>query len=56
MIDTFFDIAGPVGGLVLLVSCCCIFVVGIPLSQWIDYRRDIKKHGKETADEIRKRW
>ena len=27
-----------------------------PLVQWIDYRRDCKKYGKETADEIRRRW
>ena len=56
MIETFLDMIGVEGGLILLVSCCCIFVVGIPLAQWIDYRRDIKKHGKEIADEIRRRW
>ena len=27
----------------------------LPLSQWIDYKRDCKKHGKEQADEIWKR-
>lgn len=27
----------------------------IPLGQWISYKRDCKKHGKEQADEIWKR-
>lgn len=40
-----------VAGLIAL-----IFVVGIPAGQWIAYRRDCKKYGKETADEIRRRF
>ena len=28
----------------------------LPLGQWIDYKMDCKKYGKETADEIRRRW
>lgn len=27
----------------------------IPIYQWIDYKRDCKKHGKEQADEIWRR-
>ena len=27
----------------------------IPLGQWISYKRDCKKHGKEQADEIWRR-
>ena len=27
----------------------------LPLAQWIDYKRDCKKYGKEQADEIWKR-
>lgn len=27
----------------------------IPIAQWIEYKRDCKKHGKEQADEIRRR-
>ena len=27
----------------------------LPIAQWIDYKRDCKKHGKEQADEIRRR-
>ncbi len=27
----------------------------IPIYQWIDYKRECKKHGKEQADEIRRR-
>lgn len=27
----------------------------IPIYQWFDYKRDVKKHGKEQADEIWRR-
>lgn len=27
----------------------------LPIYQWIDYKRDCKKHGKEQADEIWRR-
>jgi hypothetical protein len=27
----------------------------IPIAQWISYKRDCKKHGKEQADEIWRR-
>ena len=27
----------------------------LPISQWIEYKRDCKKHGKKTADEIWRR-
>lgn len=27
----------------------------IPIAQWIEYKRDCKKHGKEQADEIWRR-
>lgn len=27
----------------------------LPVGQWIDYKKDCKKHGKEQADEIRRR-
>lgn len=27
----------------------------LPIGQWIDYRRDCRKHGKEQADEIWRR-
>ena len=27
----------------------------LPVGQWIDYKRDCKKHGKEQADEIWRR-
>lgn len=27
----------------------------LPLAQWIDYKRDCKKHGKDQADEIWRR-
>lgn len=28
----------------------------LPVGQWIDYKKDCKKYGKEWADEIRRRW
>lgn len=28
----------------------------LPFGQWIDYKRDCKKYGKECADEMRRRW
>lgn len=34
----------------------CIAFLLLPIAQWIDYKRDCKKHGKEQADEIRRRW
>lgn len=34
----------------------CIALLFIPIAQWIDYKRDCKKHGKRCADEIRRRW
>lgn len=30
-------------------------ILFLPLAQWIDYKRDCHKHGKETADEIWRR-
>lgn len=39
-----FVIIGWVGAILLL-----------PISQWIGYKRDCKKHGKDVADEIWRR-
>ena len=45
MLDVFAFLAiGYVGAFLL-----------IPIYQWIDYKRDCKKHGKEQADEIWRR-
>lgn len=33
-----------------------IAFIMLPIAQWIDYKRDCKKHGKDYADEIRRRW
>ena len=27
----------------------------LPISQWIEYKQDCKKHGKRVADEMRRR-
>lgn len=32
------------------------FVIGVIVANTVDYWIDIKKYGKEEADEIRKRW
>lgn len=45
MIDVFALLAIGYAGAFLLV----------PLGQWISYKRDCKRHGKEQADEIWKR-
>lgn len=56
MIETFLDMIGVKGGLILLAICC----VGVPIAgmlyEYLDYRHDCKVHGKEIADEIRRRW
>lgn len=39
-----FVVIGWVGAILLL-----------PIGQWIEYKRDCKKYGKKTADEIRRR-
>lgn len=31
-------------------------IILLPICQWIAYKRDCKKYGKELADEIRRRW
>jgi len=42
-----------------VLSLLCIGWIGafllLPLGQWISYKRDCKKHGKEQADEIWRR-
>jgi len=40
----------------ILVAVILVLVVCVPLAQWIDYRRNCKKYGKEEADEIRRRY
>lgn len=42
--------------LALLAIGGCGAILMLPIAQWIDYKRDCKKHGKEQADEIRRRW
>lgn len=46
----------------LLIDAVGIVAIGwgiaflmLPIVQWIDYKRDCKKYGKKTADEIRRR-
>lgn len=36
--------------------CYAIAVLLLPLAQWIEYRYDVKKYGKEYADEIARRY
>lgn len=39
---------------VVLICAVVVFLLlfGIPLTQWIEYRIDVKKYGKEIADEL----
>ena len=39
----------------LLAIGWCGAILLLPIAQWIDYKRDCKKYGKKTADEIRRR-
>ena len=51
-------------GMGLFLKTFCIgILIGMPIAMILvfiadryDYHRDVKNHGKETADEIRKRW
>lgn len=39
----------------LLGVCYAVAFLLLPITQWIEYKRDCKKHGKEQADEIWRR-
>ena len=41
---------------ILIVFTGLLFSIGLPLSQWVDYQKDVKKYGKEIADEIARRY
>jgi len=41
--------------LMLLAIAWAGTILLLPIYQWMDYRRDCKKHGKEQADEIWRR-
>lgn len=45
LLDTLLFLTIGWGGAILL----------LPIGQWIDYKRDCKKYGKDQADEIWKR-
>ena len=36
--------------------CYAIAFLLLPFAQWISYKRDVKKYGKEYADEIARRY
>lgn len=38
----------------LAIGWCGAFLL-LPIAQWIDYKKDCKKHGKRQADEIWRR-
>ena len=45
-----------------LIDALAVLAIGwvgafllVPIAQWIEYKRDCKKHGKEQADEIWRR-
>ena len=43
-------------GFVIAAIMGIIIIIAIPISQHLDYRRDCKKYGKESADAIRDRF
>ncbi len=47
--DIMFDV------LALLAIGWAGAILLVPVAQWIEYKRDCKKHGKEQADEIWRR-
>lgn len=36
--------------------CFAVAFILLPFAQWISYKRDVKKYGKEYADEIARRY
>lgn len=40
---------------VFVILCWAGAIIFVPLAQWIDYKNDCKKYGKEVADEIWRR-
>ena len=46
LLDALAFVAIGWGGAILL----------LPIAQWINYKRDCKKYGKKTVDEIMRRW
>ena len=41
---------------IIIVGWITFLVVMIPLAQHIEFLRDCKKYGRETAEEIRRRY
>lgn len=41
--------------LTLVAIAWGVAILLLPVGQWIDYKKDCKKHGKEQADEIWRR-
>lgn len=33
-----------------------LILCSVPVWEWIEYKLDVKKYGKETADELRSRY
>ena len=42
--------------LACILTMLVMFAIVFPLLIWIDWKRDVKKYGKETAYEIWRRW
>ena len=55
MID-FIDYLASIPVPCLIGLCWAFAIIFLPLVQWIEYRHDVKEHGKEVADEIWRRW
>ena len=44
-----------IDALAFVVLCFSVAFLLAPIAQWIDYKRDCKKHGNEQANEIWRR-
>ena len=55
MID-FIDYLASIPVPCLIGLCGAFAIIFLPLVQWLEYRHDVKEHGKEVADEIWRRW
>lgn len=52
----FIDWLLEIPAVCFLGLCYAVAFLLLLLGQWIDHKHDIKKHGKDYADEIARRW
>lgn len=52
----FIDYLESIPVICLIGLVWAVAILFLPLLQWLEYRHNVKEHGKEVADEIRRRW